>query len=231
MTASPDTQLRSALVDTCRQIQASGLSYGTSGNASARVDGAMCLITPTGKSYDGLSPEDMVSLQFDGTYFGHHQPSSEWRFHRDIYFARPEVAAIVHTHSPFATALACRGEGIPAFHYMVAVAGGVDIRCAPYATFGTDELSDHAVEALRGRFACLLANHGQIATGTTLEKALKLAGEVENLAGQYWRSCQNGSPDLLDDAEMQEVLKKFETYGSDAARDDGLKFSGEDAPS
>jgi len=231
MTTSEETQLLRELVDTCRLIQATGLSFGTSGNASARVDGDMCLITPTGKNYDDLSPEDMVSLKFDGTYFGHHHPSSEWRFHRDIYVARPEIAAVVHTHSPFATALACRGEGIPAFHYMVAVAGGADIRCAPYASFGTDALSGYAVEALSDRFACLLANHGQISTGATLASALKLAGEVENLAGQYWRSCQNGTPNLLDDAEMQEVLKKFETYGSDAARDDGLKFGGEDAPS
>ncbi len=140
-------------------------------------------------------------------------PSSEWRFHRDIYAARGDAQAIVHTHAPFATTLACMHRGIPPFHYMVAVAGGNDIRCAPYATFGTQELSDHAVAALAGRRACLLANHGMIAVGASLERALALAVEVETLAETYWRALQVGEPVLLPDAEMARVLEKFATYG------------------
>jgi len=140
-------------------------------------------------------------------------PSSEWRFHRDIYAARADAQAIVHTHAPFATTLACMHRGIPPFHYMVAVAGGKDIRCAPYATFGTQELSDHAVAALAGRRACLLANHGMIAIGASLDGALALAVEVETLAEMYWRALQIGEPSPLPDAEMDVVLEKFRTYG------------------
>ena len=138
--------------------------------------------------YDRLDPDKVVFLRMDGSHKGRLLPSSEWRFHRDILAARPDLGAVVHTHSPYATTLACLGRGIPAFHYMVAVAGGPDIRCAPYATFGTQELSDHALEALDGRTACLLANHGMIAAGATLDKALALAVEVETLAGMYWRA-------------------------------------------
>ena len=144
-------------------------------------------------------------------------------FTGDILCERADINAIVHTHSPAATALACRGKGIPSFHYMVAVAGGTDIRCAPYATFGTEELSTYAVSALEDRKACLLANHGQISLGANLDSALKMAGEVESLADMYGRSLQNGTPELLSDAEMERVLKKFESYGDqDAPLDDGL---------
>jgi L-fuculose-phosphate aldolase len=219
-------RLRQALVDVGREINASGLSFGSSGNASVRINVDECLITPTGMSYGAMTPDDIVTLSFDNRYFGRYRPSSEWRFHRDIYLAREDVAAIVHTHSPFATALACCGECIPAFHYMVAVAGGADIRCAPYATFGTDELSDHAVKALEGRYACLLANHGQIALGQTLEGALKLAGEVETLAAQYWRACQGGLPQILDSHEMNRVLEKFQSYGSQDANEPDLISGG-----
>jgi L-fuculose-phosphate aldolase len=145
-------------------------------------------------------------------------PSSEWRFHRDIYCARPEIGAIVHTHAPFATTLACLDRGIPPFHYMIAVAGGRDIRCAPYATFGTQALSDHAVAALDGRRACLLAHHGMIAAGDSLAQALALAVEVETLAEMYWRALQIGEPRLLPDDEMRVVLEKFRSYGQGAAR-------------
>ena len=144
---------------------------------------------------------------------GPRQPSSEWRFHRDIYAARHDVGAIVHTHSTFATTLACLGRDIPAFHYMVAVAGGKDIRCAGYATFGTQALSDRALAALDGHNACLLANHGMIAVGGTLADALELAVEVEALAEQYWRTLQTGNANLLSDAEMDVVLEKFKSYG------------------
>src|SRR5262249_53087245 len=152
---------------------------------------------------------DVVAMTMDGAAQGPRTPSSEWRFHRDIYAARAEAQAIVHTHSPFATTLSCLERGIPAFHYMIAVAGGSDIRCAPYATFGTQELSDHALRALNGRRACLLANHGMIAMGASLAEAFALAVEVEALAEQYWRALQIGQPIILSDAEMGRVLEKF----------------------
>ena len=148
-----------------------------------------------------------------GVATGRREPSSEWRFHRDIYATRSEAQAIVHAHSPFATTLACLGRDIPAFHYMVAVAGGDDIRCAPYATFGTQDLSDHAMSALQGRRACLLAQHGMIALGSTLSTALALAVEVEALAEMYWRALQVGEPHVLSADEMRTVLAKFATYG------------------
>jgi len=160
-----------------------------------------------------MRPEDIVAMTQDGASRGSRLPSSEWRFHRDIYAARAEVGAVVHAHSPFATALACLGRNIPAFHYMIAVAGGSDIRCAPYATFGTQELSDGALRALEGRKACLLANHGMIAAGGTLADALALAVEVEGLAEQYCRALQIGEPRVLPDLEMAVVLEKFRTYG------------------
>jgi L-fuculose-phosphate aldolase len=160
-----------------------------------------------------MQGDDVVAMSAEGVAHGSRQPSSEWRFHRDIYAARADVHAIVHTHSPFATTLACLGADIPAFHYMIAVAGGSDIRCAPYATFGTQQLSDHALRALQGRKACLLANHGMIAAGANLGGALALAVEVEALAEQYWRALQIGKPNLLSDDEMAIVLDKFRTYG------------------
>jgi L-fuculose-phosphate aldolase len=154
-------------------------------------------------------------------------PSSEWRFHRDILSARPEIGAIVHTHSPRATALACTGRAIPAFHYMVAVAGGTDIRCAPYHTFGSQELSQAAVAALQGRLACLLANHGVIALGRDLDAALSLAGEVEDLADKYISARSLGDVEILDDDEMRRVIAKFRTYGRQDTPDPDLPFGGE----
>jgi L-fuculose-phosphate aldolase len=141
------------------------------------------------------------------------RPSSEWRFHRDILHSRPDVHAIVHTHSAAATAIAIHGRDIPAHHYMVAAAGGNSIRCAPYATFGSQALSDHAVAALQGRSACLLAHHGVIALGPDLARALWLAHEVEVLAKQYLLACQLGTPPVLPDEEMQIVVEKFRSYG------------------
>jgi L-fuculose-phosphate aldolase len=155
----------------------------------------------------------MVAMSAAGEYAGETLPSSEWRFHRDIYAARTDVSAIVHVHSAYATTLACHGLDIPAFHYMVAVAGGRDIRCAPYATFGSQALSDAAVRALAGRKACLLAQHGMIAVGESLDAALAIAVEVEALSRLYWQARQIGTPPLLDDAEMDVVLEKFKTYG------------------
>ncbi|MFO1435382.1 MAG: class II aldolase/adducin family protein [Gammaproteobacteria bacterium] len=205
--------LRKRIIATARAINDAGLNPGKSGNVSARVDGGM-LITPTGMGYAALRASDIVHMKIDGRVPGRQRkPSSEWRFHRDIYHARADVGAIVHVHSAHATALACTRRGIPAFHYMVAVAGGDSIRCAPYATFGTQRLSDLAVKALRGRQACLLANHGMIACGETVESALALATEVEFLAQQYAISLQIGGTVVLSGAEMRTVLEKFKSYG------------------
>lgn len=211
MTA-PEPALRQALIETCRALRDRGLTFGTSGNVSVRC-GEGFLISPTGVDYGALLPEELPYVEWSGTWFGPKQPSSEWRFHRDILRARTEINAVVHTHSTHATALACRGQGIPAFHYMVAVAGGVDIRCAPYATYGTQALSDAALIALDSRRACLLGNHGVIALGQHLSAALGLAGEVENLAQQYLLSLLGGTPRLLDAAEMLHVVEKFKNYG------------------
>ena len=204
--------LREEVIATAQAMNARGINRGKSGNVSARIDEGF-LVTPTGLAYEAMRAEDVVAMTLDGAAHGTRAPSSEWRFHRDIYAARSEIRAIVHAHSSFATTLACLGRGIPAFHYMVAVAGGNDIRCAPYATFGTQALSDHALAALVSRKACLLANHGMIAVGATLADALALAIEVEALAEQYWRALQIGEPTLLSDAEMAVVLEKFRTYG------------------
>jgi L-fuculose-phosphate aldolase len=217
-----DRSLREAVIATALAMNAAGINRGKSGNVSARLrDGTFdgFLVTPSGLSYDETAPEDIVAVTPAGEAHGRRVPSSEWRFHRDIYHARPDAGAIVHAHAPFATTLACMHRPIPAFHYMVAVAGGADIRCASYATFGTQALSDAAVAALADRRACLLANHGMIALGATLDAALALAVEVETLAEMYWRALQIGEPILLSAEEMAVVLAKFATYGQPALRD------------
>jgi L-fuculose-phosphate aldolase len=211
----PHLWQREALIATARRLNPSGLNQGTSGNLSHRVEDGF-LVTPTGMEYEALQPEDIVFMRFDGNTDGPRLPSSEWRFHRDILASRPEVHAVLHTHSLHCTALACLRRGIPSFHYMVAVAGGSDVRCAPYATFGTEALSRHAVAALEGRRACLLSNHGLITVGADLAGAFKLAVEVETLAAMYLRALQVGEPVLLDEAEMAVVLEKFRTYGQQA---------------
>jgi len=204
--------LRAAVIRTARALNTSGLTQGTSGNVGVRA-GDGFLVTPTGMPYASLTPADIVFMDFDGAAQGRRLPSSEWRFHRDILARRPEANAVVHVHSMFATTLACLGKGIPAFHYMVAIAGGADIRCAPYATFGTEALSRHAVAALADRRACLLANHGMIAIGPDPDAALKLAVEVETLAAMYWRALQTGRPRILPAGEMRRVLAAFRGYG------------------
>jgi L-fuculose-phosphate aldolase len=214
--ALADAELRCAIIACARRMNEVGLNQGTSGNLGVRVDGGF-LVTPTGMDYAALKPEDIVLMRFDGSHEGRRLPSSEWRFHRDILAERGDTGVVLHVHSMFATTLACLRRGIPSFHYMVAVAGGRDIRCAPYATYGTEELSRHAVEALKDRKACLLANHGLIALGKDLAGALKLAVEVETLAAMYWRTLQVGEPVLLDAKEMTRVLKKFSTYGKQSA--------------
>ena len=211
--------LRAAVVATAREMNALGINRGKSGNVSARWRGTAFdgyLITPTGMPYADTMPADIVAMALGAEADagrGQRLPSSEWRFHRDIYRARDDVHAIVHTHAPFATSLACLHRAIPSFHYMVAIAGGKDIRCAPYATFGTQALSDHALAALDGRKACLLANHGMIAVGGSLAATLALAVEVETLAEMYWRALQVGEPVLLAEGEMAVVLEKFGRYG------------------
>jgi len=229
--AQPDSDLRAAVITGCRALISLGLTYGTSGNVSVRRDSVALFVSPTGMTYEALEPDDVPLVTLDGRWFGRRRPSSEWRFHRDIMAARPEVGAIVHAHSRHATALACTGRGIPAFHYMVAVAGGEDIRCAPYHTFGTQELSDAALMALEGRKACLLAHHGIIALGGDLRAALKLAGEVESLAAQYCVALALGNVGRLDAAEMRRVAETFRTsYGRQDVADPALSAAGETLP-
>ena len=200
--------LRQALIETALAMNASGINQGTSGNLSVRSRAGM-LITPSAVSYADLAREDIVFMDLSGKSEGPRQPSSEWRFHLDIYRQREDAQAIVHAHPVHCTALACLNRPIPAFHYRVAVAGGRNIRCAQYATFGTQALSDHVIVALAERNACLMANHGLIALGQSLSGALALAVEVENLANMYTRSLSIGDPVILEDEEMDRVIEKF----------------------
>ena len=234
----PDLPLRQELVAVARRMNASGINQGTSGNLSLRIPGGL-LITPSSLPYEQMEPADLVAIDLQGrplpdaTPAGGtvsapvlRRPSSEWRLHADILASRPELQAVLHCHSVHATALACHGRDIPPFHYMTAVAGGDDIRCAPYATFGTAELSQLAVEALRDRLACLLAQHGQVAVGTSLDQALRIAIEVETLARMYLQALQLGEPPRLSAEQMAAVHHQFRTllYGAadpagDAAAD------------
>jgi L-fuculose-phosphate aldolase len=204
--------LRADLIAAARALQPAGLNKGTSGNVSVR-NGDGFLITPTGLAYDTLTPEDIPRMALDGSWTGKRKPSSEWRFHRDLYAARPETGAVVHAHSPFAVSLACLRCDIPAFHYMIARFGGDTVRCADYAIFGSQELSTAAMRAMDGRRGCLLANHGLLVAGRDLAEAFALAVELEELCEQYWRACQIGTPVLLTAAEMSAVLEKFKGYG------------------
>jgi L-fuculose-phosphate aldolase len=211
-----ELELRQRLVAAARQMNASGINQGTSGNLSARIEGGL-LITPTSLPYELMGPEDLVALDWQGQPLASaamaegpaRRPSSEWRLHADVLRLRPEIQAVVHCHSIRATALACHGRGIPSFHYMVAVAGGADIRCAGYATFGTGELSQLAVQALEGRLACLLGHHGQVALGTSPEQALRVAIEVETLAAMYLEASLLGEPPLLSQEEMRRVQQQM----------------------
>lgn len=213
--AEDGPELRRAVIATALAMNAAGINVNKSGNVSARARRAGrqgFVVTPSALPYRKLEVDDLAFVTLTGAAHGTHEPSSEWRFHRDVYAKRPEFLAIVHTHSPHATAIACHGRGIPAFHYMVAIAGG-EIRCAPYATFGTQALSDHALAALEGRRACLLAHHGVIACGDSLDGALALAIEVEQLARIYLSALTIGEPPRLDTAEMERVLERFRHYG------------------
>ena len=208
--------LRSALIEHAQRMAPAQLNRGSAGNLSVRAVHAGqsgYLITPTGMTYADLTPDDLVFIGLDGSVRGQRKPSSEWRFHHDVYASRPEAGAILHAHSPFAVTLACLHREIPPFHYMIARFGGDTLRCADYATFGTQALSDAALAALEGRCACLLANHGLLVFGSDLKHAFDLAVEAEELCEQYWRACAIGSPVLLDANEMHRVLAKFATYG------------------
>lgn len=204
--------MNAKLVYTAQKLASLGLNKGASGNCSVRNAGGF-LITPSGIDTEVMTAESVVAMQMNGDAEANKKPSSEWRFHRDIYQHHPEVNAVIHTHSMFATTIACLHQDVPPFHYMIAMAGGDSIRCAPYALFGTQALSNAALTALKNRKACLLANHGMIAMGTTLEAASALAVEVENLCEQYWRLLQmTAAPLLLSDTEMQAVFEQFKGY-------------------
>ena len=213
-----DRALRCELVDVARAMNGSGLNQGTSGNLSLRIEGGL-LVTPSSLAYDLMEPEDLVAIDFCGQPLpsglpGHERrPSSEWRLHADVFADRPDAMAVLHCHPIHATALACHDRGIPPFHYMTAVAGGDDIRCAPYATFGTAELSAHTVQALQDRQACLLAHHGLVSLGRDLDQALKIAVEVETLAQMYLQALQLGEPPLLSSSQMEEVHRQFRGLG------------------
>lgn len=210
----PDLKLRQKLIRAYKTLISLGLNRGTSGNCSVRCDrGNQFLITPSGIPLEKMTPASIVQMEIDGSVHGNGKPSSEWRFHCDILKQRPDAQAVVHTHSVGATALACLRQEIPAFHYMVAVAGGDSIRCAPYGLFGTQALSDGVLDSLEGRKACLMANHGVIALGRDLHEAVQIAQEVENLAEQYLKACSICEPHLLSKSEMDEVLEKFKNYG------------------
>ncbi len=212
-----EKSLRKGIIETALTMSDCGLSPGRSGNVSARFKDGM-LITPTGMAYHELEADDVVFVESDGSVAGkQRKPSSEWRFHLAAYQTRADRHAAVHAHSLHATVLSCVKKPIPAFHYMVAIAGGKDIPCVPYATFGTEELARHVARGLKERDACLMASHGQIAIGADLGAALELAFEVETLAEQYYKVLllgeMNVSSDVLSDSAMEDMVEKFKTYG------------------
>jgi L-fuculose-phosphate aldolase len=212
VSARDEFAIRQSIVDACRQMTALGINQGTSGNIAVR-SGDGLLITPSGLNYERMKADDIVPMQLDGSHAHRLKPSSEWRFHCDIMQARADVGAIVHAHPIYATAFAICRENIPAVHYMIAAAGGPTIRCGGYASYGTAELSAIALAALEGRNACLLANHGMIAAGADLDKAMWLAVEVETLCKQYAAALQIGKPHVIPDDEIMRTVEKFRDYG------------------
>lgn len=206
-------ELRAGIVNTAQEMTRVGINQGTAGNISVRVEDGL-LITPSSLPYDRMVPEDIVEMKFDGSWEGR-RPSSEWRFHRDILQNRSDIDVVLHCHSVFAATLACRFLDIPAFHYMVGIAGGPNIRCSDYATYGTQALSDTALVALEDRMACLLGQHGQIALGKSLEGALAMAVEVETTAQMYYQVLTLGEPNIIDDEEMARVIEQMRrmSYG------------------
>ncbi len=215
-----EQRVREAIAAAARTLVAARLNEGSAGNVSARAAGGGMLITPSGMAAEAITPASIAIVDAHGQATGPFAPSSEWRFHLDLYHARPEAAAIVHTHAPFATALACQRIEIPPFHYMIARFGGSTIRCARYATFGTQALSDHVAAAIAGRSACLMANHGMLVFGRDVAHACAAAIEFEALCEQYWRSLQLGPPVLLSEAEMEDVIERFKWYGRARSTDE-----------
>jgi len=209
---------REQLLKISQQLVSMGLNRGTAGNVSVRADNASgqagFLITPSGMAAEKMTPSDMVWMDFSGNAVGDCKPSSEWRFHLDILQNKAQVNAVIHTHSIYASTFSTFRKDMPPFHYMIALAGGDSIRCAPYALFGSQQLSDNAIAALKDRKACLLANHGMIAVGETLEKALDITQEVETLCEQYLLALQVGEPHILSQQEMLDVQGKFKSYGA-----------------
>ena len=204
-----------ALIETALQLQEKGLNHGATGNCSCR-DGDTYLITPSGVETQNLSEDKIVRMDFEGNVvdsISNLKPSSEWRFHQDIMSKRQEVRAVVHTHSIFASTVSLFGNELPPFHYMIAVAGGSSVRCAPYAMFGTQELSDNIIDALVDRKACLIANHGLVSIGANLAEALQIAEEIEHLCQLYIEAKKLGEPNLLNQKQMIEVIERFQTYG------------------
>lgn len=214
-------ELRKQVIETCLAMNEEGINQGTSGNVSVRTEDGF-LITASGIPYKKMKPHHVVEMDLDGGYRGDFLPSTEWRMHLDIFKNRPEAKAIVHTHSMYATTLACLRKDVPAFHYMIGVTGGPSLRCSEYAEFGTPDLSVVMLKAMEGRNACLLANHGQICFGPTLDKALWLAGEIETNCHQYWAALLAGKPVILDEAQMGSVLRRFKSYGKQAKDLQGL---------
>lgn len=234
MTEMDTARLRARVIEVAREMNARGINVNKSGNVSARACRAAAdgfVITPTGVPYETLRPEDLVFVPLAEPLsvrdaIGRYLPSSEWEMHARVYLARPDIEGVVHTHSAYATALACQEMPIPAFHYMVACAGGASIDVAPYRTFGSSELAQEAAAALKARNACLLAHHGVLAAASTAEKALVLAAEVENLAHQYAIVRTLGTPKLIEEDEMQRVIEKFRTYGQPQKRLSGNETGG-----
>jgi L-fuculose-phosphate aldolase len=214
-TSGDERSVRAAIVATAQEMSRRGLSPGRSGNVSQRWDSGF-LITPSGVAYGDLAADAIVFVDDDGSFRGDLKPSSEWQMHRAIYRARPDRHAIVHSHSLHAVVLAAHRRPIPAFHYMVAMAGGIDIPCVGYATFGTEDLARIVADGLTDRDACLMAHHGQVAIGADLQAAFELAADVETLAEQYVKALSIGTPQILPDDEMQRVVAKFSSYGQRA---------------
>lgn len=213
---SEKSQHAQQIIDTALILNQRDLNHGMSGNVSTRDPQGM-LITPSGVAYEDMRPDDIVLLGDDGQYQGPKRPSSEWRFHRDIYRARPDVQAIIHTHSRHATTLACLNKDLPAFHYMIAIAGGDVVKCAPYALFGSQALSDYVIQALENRKACLLGHHGLIVAAEDLSSALAITEEIESLCAQYLTLLTiTPTPTLLSADQMAEVIEKFKGYGKNA---------------
>jgi L-fuculose-phosphate aldolase len=209
--------IRREMIATCISMNDRGVNQGTSGNISVRTEEGF-LITPSGVPYNEMEPADIVTMKIDASHKGSRKPSTEWRFHRDIMAKKPEVGAVIHLHSMFCTSLSMLRREIPAVHYMIAAAGGPSVPCVPYVTWGTQELADYIIDALKDRTACLLANHGMVCVGPNLKKAAWLAVEVEALAAQYWRALQIGVPYVLSDEEIAKVIEKFKSYGQPASK-------------